>query len=77
MVAEHTRGVGDVPAQVQEIRSAAAAWAHFWVGHLDLDALAWDVSEHLADMAVANARIDRATTQAQRRLMGSTSRLRG
>jgi transposase len=66
VVAEHTRGVGDVPARVQEIRSAAAAWAHFWAGHLDLDALAWDVSEHLADMAVADARIGRATAQAQR-----------
>ena len=66
VVAEHTRGVGDVPARVEEIRSAAAAWAHFWAGHLDLDALAWDVSEHLGDMAMANARIDRATTQAQR-----------
>jgi hypothetical protein len=26
-------------------------------GHLDLDALAWDVSEHLADLAMASARI--------------------
>jgi transposase len=66
VVAEHTRGVGDVPARVEEIRSAAAAWAHFWAGHLDLEALAWDVSEHLADMAVADARIERATAATQR-----------
>ena len=66
VVAEHTRGVGDVPARVEEIRSAAAAWAHFWAGHLDLEALAWDVSEHLADMAIADARIERATTATQR-----------
>ena len=32
----------------------------------DLDGLAFDVTEHLADMADANARIDRATAQAQR-----------
>ncbi len=66
VVAEHTRGVGDVPARVEEIRSAAAAWAHFWAGHLDLEALAWDVSEHLSDMAIADARIERATTATQR-----------
>jgi transposase len=66
VVAEHTRGVGDVPARVEEIRSAAGAWAHFWAGHLDLEALAWDVSEHLADMAMADARIERATTATQR-----------
>jgi hypothetical protein len=42
------RGVGDGPARVEEIRSTAASWVHFWAGHLDVDALAWDVSEHLA-----------------------------
>ena len=66
VVALHTRGVPDVPARVEAIRSAAAAWAQFWDGHLDLDALAFDVTEHLADMADANARTDRATGQAQR-----------
>ena len=73
VVALHTRGVPDVPARVEAIRSAAAAWAQFWDGHLDLDALAFDVTEHLADMADANARTDRATGQAQqywRRLYG-------
>ena len=66
VVALHTRGVPDVPARVEAIRSAAAAWTQFWDGHLDLDALAFDVTEHLADMADAHARIDRATIQAQR-----------
>ena len=47
VVALHTRGVADVPARVEAIRSAAAAWAAFWDGHLDLDALAFDVTEHL------------------------------
>ena len=65
VVAQHTRGVGDVPARVEAIRASAAAWAQFWDGRLDLDALAWDVSEHLADMAMASARIDRATTATQ------------
>jgi transposase len=66
VVALHTRGVADVPERVKAIRSAAAAWAQFWDGHLDLDALAFDVTEHLSDMADANARTDRATVQAQR-----------
>jgi transposase len=66
LVALHTRGVPDVPDRVEAIRSSAAAWASFWDGHLDLDALAFDVTEHLSDMAEANARIQRATLQAQR-----------
>ena len=66
LVALHTRGVPDVPARVEAIRSAAGAWAKFWDGHLDLDALAFDVTEHLTDMADAQARTGRATGQAQR-----------
>jgi len=61
----HTRGVPDVPERVEAIRSAAGAWAQFWDGHLDLDALAFDVTEHLSDMADAKARTGRATGQAQ------------
>jgi hypothetical protein len=37
-----------------------------WDGHLVLDALAFDVTEHVIDMAYAKARIERATAQAQR-----------
>jgi Transposase IS116/IS110/IS902 family/Transposase len=66
VVALHTRGVADVPDRVEAIRSAAAAWTAFWDGHLDLDALAFDVTEHLTDMADAKARTERATGQAQR-----------
>jgi len=29
VVAQHTRGVADVPARVEVIRSAAGAWAQF------------------------------------------------
>src|SRR6478609_7562697 len=65
MVALHTRGVSDVPARVEAIRASAAAWAAFWDDHLDLDALGYDVTEHLHDMADAKARTDRATEWAQ------------
>ena len=66
VVAAHTRGVPDVPARAERIRSAAAGWATFWDGHLDLDALAWEVTEHLDDMRASEQRIDRATGQATR-----------
>lgn len=65
-VAQHTRAVPDVPARAEAIRTAAQAWTDFWQGHLDLDALAWEVSEHLTDMRIATERIQRATAQAQR-----------
>ena len=64
VVAEHTRDVPDVPARAEAIRDAAGAWARFWQGRLDLDELAWAVSEHLGDLQVAAGRIDRATTLA-------------
>jgi hypothetical protein len=38
VVAEHTRGVADVPARVEAIRGGAAAWAAFWDG---MDAWTW------------------------------------
>jgi hypothetical protein len=66
VVAAHTRGVPDVPARVEAIRAAAKAWAAFWDGHLDLDALAWEVAEHLHDTREADERIARATAQATR-----------
>jgi transposase len=36
----------------------------FWADRLDLDALAFDVTEHLTDLAAAGGRITRATVQA-------------
>ncbi len=66
VVALHIRGVESVPEPVEAIRPSAAVWASFWDGHLDLDALAFDVSEHLTVIAGAKARIERATAQAQR-----------
>src|SRR3954447_6954174 len=79
VVAEHTRGDPDVPARAEQIRQAAGAWARFWDGRLDLDALAWDVTEHLADMEVAAARVERSSGQATRyweRLYGDDPLLR-
>jgi transposase len=64
VVAEHTRGVTDVPARTERIRSAAKGWSQFWDGHLNLDDLAWDVSEKLADLADADRRVARATEHA-------------
>ncbi|MDQ4103414.1 MAG: hypothetical protein M3186_06805 [Actinomycetota bacterium] len=64
VVAEHTRNVPDVPARAEAIRDAAGAWARFWAGRLDLDELAWAVTEHLGDLQVAAGRIDRATALA-------------
>lgn len=66
VVAEHTRAVANVPARAEAIRAAARDWAGFWSGRLDLDALAWDVTEHLGDLDTAAARIERATAQATR-----------
>jgi hypothetical protein len=55
VIALHTRGVPDVSERMEAIRYSAAAWASFWDRHLDLYALAFDVTEHLSDMAEANA----------------------
>lgn len=70
VVAAHTRGVPGVADRAGRIRTAAAAWASFWDGHLDLDALAWEVGEHLADITVAGEQIGRATAQAQHHWAG-------
>jgi transposase len=63
VVAAHTRGVTAVEQRANKIRSAARAWVEFWDGHLDLDALAWETSELLADLTAADARLERATDQ--------------
>ena len=48
-------------SNAQQIRSTARAWAEFWDGHLDLDALGWETAELLADLAAADVRVERAT----------------
>lgn len=67
VVAAHTRDVSNVDQRAATIRGAARAWAEFWEGHVDLEALAWETSELLDDYAAADARLDRATETAQRR----------
>jgi transposase len=66
VVAVHTRGVANVEGRAQQIRSAARDWVEFWNGHLDLDALAWETAELLADLTAADARVDRATEATRR-----------
>jgi transposase len=66
VVAAHTRGVGNVDERAVNIRAAARAWAEFWDGHVDLDALAWETAELLDDYAAAHARLERATDVARR-----------
>jgi transposase len=67
IVAAHTRGVDNVDDRAVRIRAAARAWAEFWEGHVDLDALAWETSELLDDYADAETRLERATDVARRR----------
>lgn len=47
------------------IEAAALEWADFWDGHLDLDALAVDVTEHLADLQESRARVERFSSHAR------------
>jgi transposase len=65
VVAASTRGVTNVETRAERIRATAGAWAEFWDGHLDLDALAWETSELLDDLNAAQARVDRAGEQAR------------
>jgi transposase len=60
------RDAGDADDRAERIRAMAAGWANFWRGRVDLDALAWETTEQLGDIAAADARIDRATGQARR-----------
>jgi hypothetical protein len=66
VVAAHTRGVANVEGRAQQIRAAARDWVEFWDGHLDLDALAWETAELLADLTAADARVERATETTRR-----------
>jgi transposase len=65
VVAAHTRAVTNVEARAERIRACAGAWAEFWDGHLDLDALAWETTELLDDLHAGDARVERAGEQAR------------
>ena len=61
---QRLRRPGDVDRRAERIRDTAAGWADFWQDRLDLDALAWEITELLDDIAAADARIDRAAGHA-------------
>jgi hypothetical protein len=46
--------------RAERIRSGARGWLRFWRGHLDVDALAWEVSELIEDVDAADRAIERA-----------------
>lgn len=56
-IAAHTRGVRNVTGRAARVRDTAAAWATFWDGHLDLDALAWEVADLLDELRDHDARV--------------------
>jgi transposase len=63
---QRLRHPGDVDRRAGRIRAAADGWAGFWQDRVDLDALAWEITELLGDIAAADARIDRAASHTQR-----------
>ena len=67
VLAAHTRGVKDVSRRAEQIRDAAQAWAEFWDGRIDLDALEWELVELLDHYDTSQTRIDRATVEMTRR----------
>jgi transposase len=64
VVAANTRGVADAGRRAEAIRAAARGWAEFWEGHVDLDALAWETTELLEDLAAGEDRLCRAEAEA-------------
>jgi transposase len=63
VVAAHSRDK-DPERRAARIRDAAGGWASFWDGRLDLDALAWETSAMLSDIAAAEHRQVDATDHA-------------
>lgn len=63
LVAARTRD-RDPARRAQRIHDAALGWHRFWEGRLDLDAMAWEITEICAGIATADAAIARAAEQA-------------
>jgi transposase len=63
IVANHSRDK-DPMRRAGRIHDAAAGWTQFWDGRLDLDALAWETTAMLSDIATADARHTDATNHA-------------
>jgi transposase len=56
-IAAHSRAVNDVHARATRVRDSARDWVAFWAGHLDLDALAWELGDLLDELAELDARV--------------------
>ena len=63
VVAAHSRDQQPLRRAVR-IRAAAGGWYRYWAGRLDIDALAWEVAELLADIADADATVVRSCEHA-------------
>lgn len=63
LVDRHTRDT-DPRRRAERIRDAASGWAGFWDGRLDLDALAWETTAMLDDIATADQRHATAASHA-------------
>jgi Transposase IS116/IS110/IS902 family len=59
-----TAGIGGPRRRAERIRAGARGWLAFWAGHLDVDALAWEVCELLDDIQTADQTIERAARHA-------------
>ncbi|MDP8969673.1 MAG: IS110 family transposase [Actinomycetota bacterium] len=65
-IAAHSRGVRDVTVRAIRVRDSARDWVAFWDGHIDLDALAWELADLLDELAGLDARVAGAGAQATR-----------
>jgi len=63
IVAAHSRD-RDPPKRAERIRDAARGWEEFWDGRLNLDDIAWEITELCDDIASADHRIGAATDHA-------------
>jgi transposase len=63
MAAAHTRD-REPSRRAQRIADAATGWYRFWEGRLDLDAMAWEITELSDTISTADAAITRAAKQA-------------
>jgi transposase len=62
----YLRDGGDPEQRAERIREAARGWARFWTGRLDLDALAWEITELLDDIDIADRKVEEASQKAAR-----------
>lgn len=62
----YLRDGGDPEQRAERIRDTARGWARFWSGRLDLDALAWEITELLGDIVLVDRKIEEASQKAAR-----------